>query len=201
MAGQLKSRDRRALLLLGGVLAGAAILQLDWFVPGAGSAASGPSIEAAEQRLLLAQVKARQLPLAEAELDGVKRQLDVLEQGLLKSESAALAQAEMRQLVGDLLAAEGIAMESSQFGTVQLEGEDYAQVPLSVNFQCGIEQLVNLMAAVANGPELLATRRIRVTPENQATKSVRVILTVAGLLPVERTPELKRKTAGAGAAP
>lgn len=201
MAGQLKSRDRRALLLLGAALAAAALLQLDLFAPGAGAAASGTSIEAAEQRLLLAQVKARQLPLAEAELDAVKRQLDVLEQGLLKSETSSLAQAEMQQLVGDLLSAEGISMESSQFGAVQLDGEDYAQVPLNVNFQCGIEQLVNLMAAVANGPELLATRRLRVTPENPATKSVRVQLTVAGLLPAERTPELKRKASGAGAAP
>jgi Tfp pilus assembly protein PilO len=199
MAGQLQTRDRRALLLLGAALALAALLQFDIFTPGAGSDAAAGSIEAAEQRLLLAQVRARQLPLAEAEFDAVRRQLDLLEQGLLKSETAALAQAEMRQLVGDLLASEGISMESSQFGTVQLDGEDYAQVPLNVNFQCGIEQLVNLMAAVANAPELLATRRIRVAPENAATKSVRVQLTVAGLLPVERTPELKRKAAGAGA--
>jgi Tfp pilus assembly protein PilO len=199
MAVQLGSRDRRALLLLTAALGIAAVLQFGIFSPGAGSNASGGSLDAAEQRLLLAQVKARQLPLAEAELDAAKRQLDVLEQGLLKSESAALAQAEMRQLIGDLLTAEGISMESSQFAAVQLDGEDYAQVPLNVNFQCGIEQFVNLMAAIANAPELLATRRIRITPENRATKSVRVQLTVAGLLPVARTPELKPKTAGAGA--
>jgi Tfp pilus assembly protein PilO len=199
MAVQLQSRDRRAVVLLLGALAIAALLQLDIFKPAASSDASGSSLEAAEQRLLLAQVKARQLPLAEAELDAAKRQLEVLEQGLLKSESAALAQAEMRQLVGDLLAAEGITMESSQFGTVQLDGEDYAQVPLNVNFQCGIEQFVNLMAAIANAPQLLATRRIQIAPENHATKSVRVQLTVAGLLPAARTPELKPKTAGAGA--
>lgn len=196
---QLQTRDQRALLLLVSALAFAALLQLDWFAPASGSAASGSSIDAAEQRLLLEQVKARQLPMAEAELDAVRRQVDLLEQGLLKSETAALAQAEMQQLVGDLLAAEGITLESSQFGTVQLDGEDYAQVPINANFQCRIEQLVNLLAAVANAPELLATKRIRIQPENQATKSVRVMLTVAGLLPAERTPELKRKTAGAGA--
>jgi Tfp pilus assembly protein PilO len=199
MAFQLQSRDQRALLLLAAALLAAALLQLDIFAPGAGPSASGSSIEAAEQRLLSAEVKARQLPLAEAELDTVQRQLDVLEQGLLKSESAALAQAEMRQLVGDLLAAEGISMESSQFGAVQLDGEDYAQVPLNVNFQCGIEQFVNLMAAVANAPELLATRRIQIMPANDSTKSVRVQLTIAGLLPATRTPDLKARTAGAGA--
>jgi Tfp pilus assembly protein PilO len=199
MASPLRSRDQRALLLLAAAVLVAALLQLDIFTPGAGSGASGSSIEAAEQRLLLAEVKARRLPLAEAEHDAVQLQLDVLEQGLLKSESAALAQAEMRQLVGDLLAAEGISMESSQFAAVQLDGEDYAQVPLNIDFQCGIEQFVNLMAAIANAPELLATRRIRMTPTNDSTKSVRVQLTIAGLLPVARTPELKPKTVGAGA--
>jgi Tfp pilus assembly protein PilO len=198
MAVQLQSRDRRALFLLLAALAIVAVLQLDIFAPHAASDAAASSLGAAEQRLLLAQVKARQLPLAEAELDAAKRQLDLLEQGLLKSESAALAQAEMRQLVGDLLTAEGISMESSQFGTVQLDGEDYAQVPLNVNFQCGIEQFVNLMASIANAPRLLATHRIRIVPENRATKSVRVQLTIAGLLPSERTPELKPKTAGVG---
>jgi Tfp pilus assembly protein PilO len=199
MGVHLQSRDRRAVVLLLAALAIAAVSQLDLFAPGGAASSSVGSLEAAEQRLLLAEVKARQLPLAEAELDAAKRQLDVLERGLLKSESAALAQAEMRQLVGDLLAAEGITMESSQFGAVQLDGEDYAQVPLNVNFQCGIEQFVNLMAAVANAPQLLATRRIQIAPENRATKSVRVQLTVAGLLPAARTPELKPKTAGAGA--
>lgn len=196
MAVRMQSRDQRALLLLLVALAVAAVLQLDIFAPSSSSSAPEGSIEASEQRLLLAQVKARQLPLAEAELDAVQRQLDVLEQGLLKSETAALAQAEMQQLVGDLLAAEGIAMDSSQFGAVQLEGEDYTQVPLNVNFRCGIEQFVNLMAAVANAPELLATRRVRITPVNDATKSVAVQLTIAGFLPVARTPELKPKTAG-----
>jgi Tfp pilus assembly protein PilO len=199
MALPFQSRDQRALLLLAVALVIAAVLQLDIFAPSAGSEVSGGSIEAAEQRLLSAQVKARQLPLAEAELDAVKRQLDVLEQGLLKSESAALAQAEMRQLVGDLLAAEGISMESSQFAAPQLDGEDYAQVPLNVDFQCGIEQFVNLMTAVANAPQLLEPRRIRLTPTNDATKSVRVQLTIAGLLPAARTPELKPKAAGVGA--
>jgi len=199
MAVQLQSRDRRALVLLLAALGIAVLLQLEIFTPGAASDASGSALGAAEQRLLRAQVKARQLPLAEAELDAAQRRLDILEQGLLKSESAALAQAEMRELVGDLLAAEGITLESSQFAAVQLDGEDYAHVPLNVNFQCGIEQFVNLMAAVANAPQLLATRRIRITPENPATKGVRVQLTVAGLLPVARTPELKPKTSGAGA--
>ena len=62
----------------------------------------------------------------------------------------------MRQLVEDLLTAEGIAMRGSRFGTVTLEGESYTQVPLIVDFECQIEQFVNWMAAVANAPQLLS---------------------------------------------
>jgi hypothetical protein len=200
MARELQPREKRALVLLAGALALAALLQLDFLAPASAPETAAGSVDAAEQRLLLAQAKARQLPLAEAELDAVKRQLDAAEQGLLKSESAALAQAEMRQVVGDLLASENITMDSSQFGSVQLEGEDYAQVPVTVDFQCGIEQFVNLMAGVANAPALLSTRRVRMTMANPSTKSVKVQLTVSGYLPVSRTPELQPKSGSTGAA-
>jgi hypothetical protein len=83
---------------------------------------------------------------------------------------------------------------------VQLEGEDYAQVPVTVDFQCGIEQFVNLMAGVANAPALLSTRRVRMTMANPSTKSVKVQLTVSGYLPVSRTPELQPKSGSTGAA-
>ena len=99
----------------------------------------------------------------------------------------------MRTLVGDLLTAEGVAMEGSRFGTVALEAKDYAQVPLVVDFTCGVEQLVNLLAAVANAPQLLTTRDLRVRPANREVKALRVQLTVAGYLPAERTPDLLKR--------
>jgi hypothetical protein len=115
-------------------------------------------------------------------------------------QAAALAQAEMRELVGNLLADEQITMQSTQFGAVRLEGDAFAQVPLVVNFSCAIEKFVNLMAAIANAPRTLSTRQIRISPEQGETKAVRVQLTVAGYLPVSRTPELVKKTGTAGGA-
>jgi hypothetical protein len=99
-----------------------------------------------------------------------------------------------------LLTAEQITMQSSQFGAVRLEQETFAQVPLVVNFTCAIEQFVNLMAAVANAPQALSTRQIRINPGSTDTKTVRVQLTVSGYLPASRTPELVRKTQAGGAA-
>lgn len=199
MASGLQSRDRRALLFLVVALVLVALLQLDFFAPGGGnSPVSALSIEAVEERLLLAQVKARQAPLADSKQQAARTELAAAEAQLLKSETSALAQAEMREIVGDLLKAEGIAMSSSQFGTVELEGEHYTQVPLLVDFSCRIEQFVNLMAAIANAPQLLATRRIQVSPADSSTKSIQARLAVAGFLPASRTPELQKKTARQG---
>jgi Tfp pilus assembly protein PilO len=194
MAVQLQKRDKRALLLLGSAVALFAVLQLDTFQPrsSSGVGASAAPLQVLEQRLQLAQTKARQRPLTEAELNAAKASLARLEERLLDSENAALAQAEMRSLVGDLLAAEGIPMTASNFGSVALEGEDYAQVPLVVDFSCGIEQLVNLLAAIGNSPKLLTTRLVRIQPDKPEVKSVRVRLTVSGYLPSERTPDLRK---------
>ena len=188
----MNERDKRALKLLVGAAALFAILQLDIFQPSAGGAgaAGTAEIEALEQRLAVAQLEARQRPLFDADLTAAIAGLERLEAGLLQSADAALAQAEMRTLVGDLLQAEGVAMQGSRFGTVELEEKDYARVPLVVDFTCGVDQLVNLTAAIANAEQLLTTRDLTVRPGNAEVKSLRVQMTVAGYLPAERTPDL-----------
>ena len=187
----MNQRDKRALGILAVAVIAFAALQLDVFQPSAGGAvATSGEIEALEQRLAVAQLEARQRPLYDADLTAALQELDRLETGLLESADAALAQAEMRTLVGDLLTAEGVAMQGSRFGTVELEERDYAQVPLVVDFTCGVDQLVNLTAAIANAPQLLTTRDVTVRPGNADVKSLRVQLTVAGYLPAERTPDL-----------
>ena len=193
---QIQSRDRKALIALGVALVLFVILQSDFILPSPGpTAADAGTVEGVEQAFRLARVKVRQKPLVDAEAQATARALAEIEKRLLASENAALAKAEMRQLVEDLLTAEGIAMRGSRFGNVALEGEDYAQVPLIVDFECQIEQFVNWMAAVANAPQLLSTRRIQLNPGNRETKSVRVQVAVSGYLPASRTPELVRSTA------
>ena len=195
----MNPRDKRALLLLGVAMAIFAVLQLDVFAPSPGSPGpSGDAIGALEQRLELARERAARKPLTQAELDAARRALDAMEQRLLSSENPALAQAEMRSLVGDLLTAEGVALGASQFGQVTAEQEAYAMVPLSVDFTCSIEQLVNLTATIANAPKLLTTRLIRVRPEKPDVKSIQVRMTVAGYLPLDRAPELQKKPAAGG---
>ncbi len=187
----MNQRDKRALGILAAAVALFLLLQLDTSSSGGGAATTtSGEIEALEQRLAVAQLEARQRPLHDADLAAALQELERLEAGLLTSADAALAQAEMRTLVGDLLTAEGVAMQGSRFGTVELEEEDYARVPLVVDFTCGVDQLVNLTAAIANAPQLLTTRDLSIRPGNADVKSLRVQLTVAGYLPAERTPDL-----------
>jgi len=197
---QIQSRDRKALIALGVALVLFVILRPDFILPVPGSnAADAGTVKGVEQAFRLAQAKARRKPLVDAEAQAIARELAEIEKRLLASENAALAKAEMRQLVEDLLTAEGIAMRGSRFGIVALEGEEYAQVPLIVDFDCQIEQFVNWMAAVANAPQLLSTRRIRLNPAKRETKSVRVQVAVSGYLPASRTRELVQSTALNGA--
>jgi hypothetical protein len=190
----LGERDRRALMLLGGALILFLLLQFDFWLPSGARPGSGATVDAAEQQFLLARARARQKPLVDAEFGAASQWESQMEGRLLKAQSAALAQAEMREIVGSLLAAEQITMQSTQFGAVRLEQETFAQVPLVVNFTCAIEQFVNLMAAVANAPQALSTRQIRINPGSADTKTVRVQLTVSGYLPASRTPDLVKKT-------
>ena len=192
---QVSDRDRRALLFLGIAFVLFVLLQTDLvFPPPDATASASESVEAEENNLLMAQTEVRQEPLLSSENQSVREVEESLEARLLKSETAALAQAEMRERLGEILEGAGISMRASRFATVEAEGEDFAQVPLVVDFECDITRFVNLLADIANAPELLSTREIKISAGNQKTKSVRVELTVSGYLPISRTPELVKKS-------
>ena len=195
----MSERDKRALIGLGIAAVLFLLLQTDVPLPGLGGGSTGAmSVEAAEQKLILTRARAGRAPLVEAEASSAGEALDGLEKGLLTSENAALAKAEMRQIVEDLLRSEGIAMQSAGFAAVEREGDHYSAVPIVIDFSCRIEQLVNWMAAAGNAPQLLATRSIRIGSANADTKAVKARVTVAGFLPVARTPELIEDQSGLG---
>ena len=191
----VSDRDRRALLFLGIAFVLFLLLQTDWILPAPGASASDlGSVEAEQNKLLLAQTQVRQEPLLSAEYRSLKSLEESLEDRLLESETAALAQAEMRERVGELLEGAGISMRASRFTNVEAEGEDFAQVPLIVDFTCDVTRFVNLLADIANAQEILSTREIKVSSANPKTKAVRVELTISGYLPITSTPELIKKS-------
>lgn len=190
----MSDRDKRALKLLAGAVAVYLLLQFGLPAPSGGESvaatASGAPLAALEEQLKTAQAEVSRKPLGDAELAYAERLLAAREKRLLDSADPALAQAEMRAIVGEILTAEGIVLNSSRFPAVELEGIDYARTAIDVTITCAIEQALNFLTAVANHERLLTTRRIRIRPEKQDIKSVRVEMQLAGYLPIERAPEL-----------
>ena len=179
----LTERDKKALLILGVALALALVLQFGIPSRQDPGAASSSSAEKTERRLRRLQEIARQRPRVAADADAAAKALGETEKGLLKAATPALASAQMQQLMKDLLSAQGINMEASEFGAVKAAGEDYAQVPLTVLFRCPIEQWINLMSAVRNAPQVLSTVDLRITPSDAKNKLMQVRMIVAGYIP------------------
>lgn len=180
----LSPRNKRALKALASALAVAAI----WLGRDALSAGSVPraSIEALEQRYLLAREQAERQPGFERDARALSRSLQVLENRLLASASPSLAQAEIRSLSTKLLGDEGISSPISDFGSLETSAGPYVGIPLDLEFVCGTDQFVNFLAALANAGPILATRNARISVESAESKVIRVRLTVEGYLAKER---------------
>ena len=175
-------RDRRAL----GVLAGALTL---WLV----------------LRFLVLpawdrwQQERAQLPLREAALtryraalavaasqpemaDLLQNRLQEAEGGLLQGETPALASAELQDAVKQIASTQQIELRSSSFLAVQPDANGYAQVPLGLQFDCRLEQLVGLLSQLQSGQKIVAIPRLVVQSGGGADRRVTVSMTVAGVM-------------------
>ena len=61
-------------------------------------------------------------------------------------------------------------------------------VSVGVTFTCGIEQLVNFLAAIANEPQILATNEINITGGGDKKKNIVVRLSLSGVVPKRLVP-------------
>ena len=190
-------RDRR-FLAWGGV--SAVLWAVMYFWPSGGG--SGPavvsstdSVESAERRLARVRDLAATVPQKEAALKAVQAELAKREAGVIQAPTAAQAKAQLLQILERLCAAENppIRIVSNQLGGgINALGSDYGSIDVSVEIQCSIEQLVNLLAAIAAQPELISTTDLRVTSgNNPKDKIMSVHLAVSGAVPRKLVPEKK----------
>ena len=189
----LSARDRRALLFLGLALI-AALLYAYWpaSTPAASVAASLP-LDQVEQRLdRLRQVGAT-VPAKEGVLKTVAAQLATRERGLLQADTAAQAQAQVIQILRGIASSESIPVEirSTEIGAVTPFGEAYGSVNISVQMECRIEQLINMLSAIGSRTELIAPSDFRVTSGNPKDKTLGVRLTLTALVPRKLVPQKK----------
>jgi hypothetical protein len=194
----ITDRDKRALLLAVPALAIIGIFVATSSkeaapVVVAASATSDTSIPAAEQRLALMRQSVAQVPGKEERLKQAQTELAQREKGLIEADTAAQATEQLLQIMRRVARAQAppVDFKSVEPGQTRAYGDAYGQVIVGVNFECKMDQLVNMLADFSARPELVATNDMRLTAANGTEKTVLVHLSVAGLVPRKLVPVRK----------
>jgi hypothetical protein len=154
--------------------------------------ASAESVPIAERRLERMRQLAATVPGEEAVLQEARAELAAREAGILKADTAAQAGAQLLDVIRKAAMANGIdARGAEEVNRVKPLADDYGEVSVTVTFTCGIEQLVNLLAGLANEPQILATNEINVSGGTDKNKNVQVRLSLSGVVPKKLVPERK----------
>jgi Type II secretion system (T2SS), protein M subtype b len=184
--------DRRTAFML---LLGVAIVLVLRFVVFADKqptvVAATDSIPLAEKRLAKLRAAAATVPGKEAVLQQVSKELAVREKGIIRTDTAAQAQAQLLEIIRRAGKDEGIDVRGAEEMKVRPLAGDYGEVTVAVAFTCRIDQFVNLMADLANRPELLATDDIRIAAANPKEKTMSVRVSLSGVVPRKLVPVKK----------
>jgi hypothetical protein len=184
--------DRRsALVLAAGVLA---VLVLRFVVMGDKQpvvVTAEESIPLAEKRLARLRDVAATVPGKEKAAQQAAAELAMREKGMIRTDTAAQAQAQLLEIIRRAGKDEGIDVRGAEEMKVRPLADDYGEVVVAVAFNCRIEQFVNFMTDLANRPELLSTNAVRIAGNNPKEKTVSVRLELSGVVPRKLVPEKK----------
>jgi Tfp pilus assembly protein PilO len=131
-----------------------------------------------------------------AALEAVKQKTHSIEEGLLKSETDALATAEMQGIVKQMVLAKGLTLRRTDLQPVKIISSDYSRVSTRVELAGAADQLVSLLAAMETAENILAVEEIRISPaESGGTKNKNLVvnLVVSALKRVEPIAETGAK--------
>ena len=189
---KLQSRDKRALLLLGG--ASAAWFLMWMLLPKRGASVAVESalpVSQAEQRLARLRQSAAGVPGKEELLKQVTAELAERDNGVIQAETAAQALAQLLEVVRRAAKAQTppLDIKSAELGQVARLGGDYGEIQIAVSFEARIEELLNLLAELTRQPEIVATREMRIVTANPKEKTLSVRLAVAAVVPRRLVPE------------
>jgi hypothetical protein len=148
----------------------------------------------AEKRLAQLRQIAATVPGKEALAKQAAGELETREKGMLKAETGAQAQAELQELLHKVGKDNGIDIRGREEMSVKPLGSDYGEASVTVSFTCLVEQLVNLLTALAMQPELVATNQVQVTGSAEKNKTIQVRLTLSGVVSKKLAQE--KKTGG-----
>lgn len=165
--------------------------------PATVAVAATDSVGMAEKHLAKLREAAATVPQKQDVLKQLSGDLALREKGIVNADTAQQAQAQIVQVLRKLGHDENppVEIRSQEYGEVRKLGDIYGEVFVSVQVECGIDQLVNMMVGLAARPELIASNDLRVTSANPKNKTIGVRLTVSGVVPRKLVPGKK----GAGA--
>jgi hypothetical protein len=157
--------------------------------PAATAVASTESIPMAEKRLANLREIVATVPAKDEILRKVNAELALREKGLLVADTAAQAQAQLIQIIREVGKAENVEIRSTEGFALRPLGDAYGEASVSVGYECRVDQLVNMLAAIAMRPELVSTSELRVGAGNPKDKVIGVHLTISGVVPRKLVPE------------
>lgn len=165
--------------------------------PATVAVASTDSVGMAEKHLAKLREAAATVPQKQEILKQLSGDLALREKGIINADTAQQAQSQIIQVLRKLGGDENprVEIRSQEFGAVRPLGDIYGEVFVSVQVECGIDQLINMLVGLAARPELIASNELRVTSANPKNKTIGVHLTVSGVVPRKLVPGKK----GAGA--
>jgi len=180
------------------IVAGAALTGWRlWSVFGGSSEAASVTttedIPTAQRRLARLRDIAATVPAREELLKQASAELAAREKEMLVAPTEAQAQAQLLGTLNDLAKNNGITTQGGEFRDRVLT-KDYGEVGVTVRFSCDIVQLVNLLAAIADQPQILATNELRLTGGNDKNKTLQAVMTVTAVVPRKLLPEKKGGT-------
>ena len=138
-----------------------------------------------EKKLEKYRAVAQTVGLRNAEASTSDARLRAAESSLLTNKTAALASAELQDIVKQLTAADSIEVRSSEFLPAKPLGGDYMEVPVGLQFQCHLDELVNFLKNTAESPKYLTVPRLLIQPGAGKEKIVTVNMQIAGIMRAE----------------
>ena len=179
---EINQRDKRALWAVGAALALFVLFRFGIFPAWDLLQEASANLPDRQKTLEKYREVIQEAEVRRAEISSLEAQLREAEAGLLASETAALASAEMQELVKQLMAAQSIEIRSSAFLLARPLGDDYLQVPLGLQFHCSLDQLARFLEEIVRGPKRLAISSLALQTANAREKLISVNMNVAGIM-------------------
>jgi hypothetical protein len=149
------------------------------------------TVPAAEHRLDRLRQIAATVPGKEGVYKKAAAELALREKGMIHAQTVQQAQVALLEKVQNIGRANQIVVRGSQEVRQKPQTDDYGEVSVTVSFSCGMDQLVNMLTAIGNQTELIATNEVHITGGNDKKKNVLVRLSVSTPVPRKLLPVKK----------